>query len=120
MAPFNGNQTLYYRLKQVDFNQQFSYSPIRAVKNEVTSLRLQVYPNPFVKNIQVEIISTKEESTQLQVLSSQGQLIHQQTLALTVGLNQFKLQHLENLAPGVYVVKSTINQQVIIKKIVKK
>jgi len=43
----NGQQsTIYYRLKQVDYNGQYEYSPIRTLNFEPEPLNFSVYPNP--------------------------------------------------------------------------
>lgn len=47
-TPFSGKS--YYRLKQTDFDGQFSYSHIVFVEFEGTKERLTVYPNPVINN----------------------------------------------------------------------
>ncbi|MFN0256915.1 glycosyl hydrolase [Pedobacter ureilyticus] len=42
--PANGNN--YYRLKQVDINNDFDYSAVEQVKMAIDNRNLQVYPNP--------------------------------------------------------------------------
>lgn len=46
--------TSYYRLKQVDFDGQFKFSPIVSVTIDENSEQLLVYPNPFTEIIAVE------------------------------------------------------------------
>ena len=47
-----GNDITYYRLKQTDFNGEYSYSEIRSVDN-FDSSNLLVYPNPATNTIAV-------------------------------------------------------------------
>jgi hypothetical protein len=52
--------TNYYRLKQVDFDGQFEYSHIVSLKIKAEK-GIQVYPNPFSGDFQIEIISEQDE-----------------------------------------------------------
>ena len=49
------SQTLYYRLKQVDYNGAFKYSKIIAINNSINkNAPIKVYPNPAINSIFVE------------------------------------------------------------------
>ncbi len=50
----------YYRLKQVDFNGEFSYSSIESVKKQDAFESLNVFPNPTINevNLEMENLST--------------------------------------------------------------
>lgn len=51
-SPYSG--TSYYRLKQTDFDGQYSYSPIRAVKiDSEGDVNIEIYPNPTNDKIYV-------------------------------------------------------------------
>ncbi len=50
----------YYRLKQVDFDGQFEYSHIVSLKMKTTE-GIQVYPNPFSGEFQIDINSEQDE-----------------------------------------------------------
>lgn len=63
--------TNYYRLKQVDFDGQFSYSKTIALKNN--SNALQVFPNPVVQQLTLTGLATG----MITVHNSLGQLILQ-------------------------------------------
>jgi len=58
--PFNG--ITYYRLKQVDFNGEFSYSEIIKIKS-FNDLEVMVYPNPTNGNIQIEFDDVFDQAT---------------------------------------------------------
>lgn len=49
--PLNGYN--YYRLKQVDLNNDVDYSKIEAVKNDLNELNISIFPNPASNHIQV-------------------------------------------------------------------
>ena len=45
-AGLPANATIYYRVKQVGLDKSESYSEIKAIRNNVKSLQVLVYPNP--------------------------------------------------------------------------
>jgi hypothetical protein len=45
----------YYRVKQVDFDGQFSYSPVKSILvKAINSLEIKVYPNPTAHTLTLE------------------------------------------------------------------
>lgn len=86
-------QKTFYRLKQVDFNEEFSYSGIRKVDYEnIMSAKLIVYPNPTTSSITV----TGEEDAIFQILNVYGQIILESDLQ-NIDLSGY--------SPGVYILK---------------
>ena len=88
---------LYYRIKQVDLNGAFSYSPVaKLLMNK--KIVLMVYPNPaaeilFIKNTAVS------NGSQIQIISSDGKVYLQQKSAANMQLN------IKNLTPGMYILR---------------
>lgn len=62
----------YYRLKQTDFNGNFSYSIIRDVRIENGS-GYSIYPNPA--NNELNIVSNTQEQFSIKMLNNQGERI---------------------------------------------
>lgn len=52
-----GEQVFYYRLKMVDFDGYFEYSPTIQVSPDLSNLRVLVYPNPTSGSIKIHDIS---------------------------------------------------------------
>src|SRR5690606_8887571 len=93
-----GNQ--YYRLKIVDTDGQFSYSPTRAVRIKNKEETLRIYPSVFPSNhtIQVEWLPANDEDiTKIQFLDIMGKIVH--SSIITPGINITVIPH---LYPGVY------------------
>lgn len=64
----------YYRLKQMDYDGQFEYSPVRALTlHAVTSGRLKLYPNPTVDFVYFSTPVTESES--LSIFDANGRLL---------------------------------------------
>jgi hypothetical protein len=95
--PFNG--VSYYRLKQTDFDKQYSYSPVRRVELN-TEFQLKVYPNPSSGTFTV---STGFEIglDNIRLINSVGQTIpiqlqgDQRSTTLTS----------QSVAPGIYILQ---------------
>lgn len=68
--PVNG--TNFYRLKQLDLNGKFEYSPVRQVKMNTSTIA--VYPNPATNNVTVQGLNGNET---IQICDLSGRKIKQ-------------------------------------------
>ncbi len=93
------NKSNYYRLKQVNSDGSFGYSPVRRINFESTVVITRVYPNP-VKD-QLHIVSNSGEiNYDVSITNISGQevlrknkMVNESTIAIT------------HLPAGVYIVK---------------
>ncbi len=95
--PFSG--VSYYRLKQTDFDKEFSYSPVRRVELN-NEFQLKVYPNPSSGTFTV---STGFDITldNIRLINSVGQVIPiqlQSDQSSTTVASQ-------SVAPGIYILQ---------------
>ena len=104
------NNTIFYRLKQVDFDGKYSYSPIVNIDPIVNGNIYSVYPNPFTNKLIIE--SNVNENTDVKIYDIHGKLIHAQTLN-KLGKNEITTA--SEMKQGVYFIK--INGQQTIKLI---
>lgn len=95
----------YYRLKQVDLDGQYSYSPIVTVNLEGESTGSRVYPNPLTgTTITLQRQASCEGEMQVDIISldqtvQSHQFFHQQK-----GGNQWEIS-LPNIQPGIYFLR---------------
>lgn len=72
----------YYRLRQVDLDGQYKYSPMISIEidgqKDIEIYR--VYPNPTSDVATVEFSLSKNEATTIEVLNINGALIHSETI----------------------------------------
>ena len=97
----------YYRLKSIDFNGNFKYSPVIAVKT-ISQINVVITPNPSSNIIKVEGISIGTVT----ILDMQGKIVKTQDLSegeINIG----------SLNPGYYIVKVLNNDNNYIQKILK-
>ena len=93
-----GHQTVYYRLKQVDYNGEFDYSEIRTLNFEPSTLNsFYVWPNPVNGNvINLSIVDDYE------VVTIEGIVIKGEIEANWIDIS--------DLAEGAYVIRNKSGQ----------
>jgi hypothetical protein len=94
----------YYRLKQIDFDGTFSYSPIRAVEGyKLDGGSLLVYPNPVRDVLKVDFSNWTSDETDvvLKVIDVYGRTLI--TKNVIVQQNSIvEIQEVETLLTGTY------------------
>lgn len=89
--------TNYYRLKQIDFDGQFNYSPVITVEvRETPEIGLDFYPNPVVNEIKINNMDNSVE-TEVSISSVTGKVIWK-------GLLENGRVNTEYLQPGTYIL----------------
>jgi hypothetical protein len=80
LEPFMGNN--YYRLRQIDLDGQFDYSPVRhVIFTETAATILSVYPNPNNGRFTLSINNPAGERAVVEVFTSTGNLVWEQNFA---------------------------------------
>ena len=95
----------YYRLKQLDFDGTYSYSPIRAVNGTPihSTAAIQAYPNPTLNVLYIKFPALAQENIKGQLLLTdvQGHLLYE--TALQVSSHQrWSVDKVADLLPGTY------------------
>ncbi len=117
---FQKGTTHYYRLKQVNSDGNFEYSPIRSLYAEPNAIAdLVVSPNPVKDELSLMIESRRQASYDITILGLLGKSKYKHTYAIDEGFNQLAIP-MKNLHPGQYVLviegKQTIKRQKFLKK----
>ncbi len=103
-SPVDG--TNYYRLKQFDKDGNFVYSNIVAINFTIKGLHVgATYPNPFTDKIKLDVSSDRIETLHIQLSDNLGRVLRVITVSAQKGVNQFSLENLNSLAPGLYNVE---------------
>ena len=77
-------QPIYYRLRQVDYDGQEAFSPVRVVTfGPAATTAVALYPNPTAQNptVTLDLTGLPAGAYQVQVRDLTGRLLQQQTLA---------------------------------------
>ena len=109
--------TLYYRIRQNDFDGSISYSSVKQVENElIDDDEVNLYPNPVQQTFFIDI-STSTEITLLnptiELMDATGKVF---PLNWEQDANRIKVQA-PKVAPGLYVVLLQVGEQTITRKI---
>jgi len=75
VLPLNGWN--YYRLRQVDFDGRFAYSPIQAVRMEKdgNKVGMQLFPNPASQELNLTTNDAMQPGDRLEIYDVTGQLV---------------------------------------------
>lgn len=103
----------YYRLKQIDIDGRFTFSPIVAVKGYGTRPTLALYPNPVTDHLLAAIYFPKKVTAKLMVLDAAQQLMWVQNIVAIKGTNQVKIPA-GSLAAGLYFIKIISSDDVVL------
>lgn len=109
----------YYRLKQTDYNKEFSYSNIIYLECSTSSKEVNEYPNPTNGNFIVNINGFEKNNEALTLTLSDviGSLIDERIINV-VGQEHKEIYTLSNLQQGVYFLTIKNSNNLIIKKII--
>lgn len=112
--------SLFYRLRQIDFNGQFKYSSVVNLEvNRISTFKLlQNYPNPFNPSTTIEYTLQEKVHTKLAILNSLGEEV-----ALLVNETQVQGYHAvdfnaKNLPSGIYFYRIQAGNFVNTKKMI--
>lgn len=90
----------YYRVKQVDFDSNYSFSNIVAIHNSKESTILNIYPNPASTILHIQ---NSDDEVEIQIYNYQGVVVKK--LSLVDGQNSIDVG---DFSKGMYFIK-TIN-----------
>ena len=114
------SNVLYYRLKQLDFDGEYSYSQVvRVTKNAEAANALSVYPNPYSSAYGVSFNAAKDGVATIEMLDIQGKVVATLDAIITTGNNLVPITEANNLNKGIYFVRLTVNGETQVTKLVK-
>lgn len=95
---------LFYRIKQVDKDDRFSYSKIIKIKSKTeTGIQVIIAPNPSDNFVRVFIQSGQASNLSLLITDITGKPIHSSRKELLAGHNKITID-LSGYAPGIYLL----------------
>lgn len=101
-TPFNGKN--FYRLKQVDFDGTFSYSPVISIELSAEDLIPSVFPNPSQGRFQINLSYLDIAPTKVQIFNTMGQLVAS-SIATPNSNGILNIDLSNQLKPGNYLLK---------------
>jgi hypothetical protein len=100
-----GAGTNYYRLKMIDRDLQYKYSPVVSLNNDQHRTFVEkVYPNPFVGDINMQVFTEKKQTVLIKVVDMGGKIILQKRQVWQRGASVITLDQLDKLQAGTYFI----------------
>ena len=98
--------TSYYRIKQIDFDGSYEYSPLVSVHIELSSIIFRVVPTVVKEgNIKIKICNIGEGKTRMIINNLKGNLVFDDMIDLKTGITQqIELTGTDQLEQGIYIL----------------
>ena len=116
----NTKGVVYYRLKMIDSELRFQYSPVRIVRvgDVANDVQVQAYPNPVVNELRITVPATwQNHQVSYEVYNTNGNLLKRVTNVIA---SQTETLSVADLDTGTYVVKAYTKDAVASQRIVKR
>jgi len=108
----------YYRLRQTDYDGNYSYSDIVPVLL-LTEKDLVIFPNPVNTTVNIAYNSISATTMNLQLIDLTGKVVSSFTYDINTGSNTLQI-NAGDIAPGVYILQAHLaNGNTFYKKFIK-
>jgi hypothetical protein len=96
----------YYRLKQLDFDGTITLSNvITVVQEDIKAMQVvSAYPNPATSNFNVDLVVSRDETVELEILSTGGKVLRTTSEKLQQGVNMLEFD-VSDLDAGMYLIR---------------
>ncbi len=111
--------TLFYRLKQVDFDGAFEYSDIRVVRFDELGrgIHFSAYPNPTTNELSVMVSLSEGKAYQIEVTDLHGAKVHHENHTFTNGIHKLNTSEWNS---GMYILQVATDKGSKYVKVMKK
>jgi uncharacterized repeat protein (TIGR01451 family) len=113
------NNTVYYRLKQIDFDGRASYSKVASIRLQAGKTGFTVFPNPFSTYVNVNLDWSKNETANIKVISMSGKELVSKNIQLLKGTNYVSVNELSSVPAGMYIIQVNSAETKMIKQVIK-
>ncbi len=93
--------TAYYRIKQTDFDGNYTYSDVQIAN--ITGSVAEIYPNPTSGNLTLTYYASNTEVINISVMDIAGKVVMSYTLQAVPGINTYTISTPE--ARGMYIAQ---------------
>jgi hypothetical protein len=112
------NEVNYYRLKMIDDDGRFTYSSTILIKNPKVSQKVWVGNNPFHDIINIRLAKNSQHNIKVELMNMQGAKVYYKEYGnsneILINLSGTRL------SSGVYLLKTMVDGETYLNKVVKK
>lgn len=101
--------TIYYRLKQVDKDGKFKYSPVASITPDKVVGNISVSPNPFNTSFDVNFTAITSGDALMTIADIQGKVLSVKKVNVATGSTKLSFNELANAESGIYFMKVELN-----------
>jgi aminopeptidase N len=102
----SGSGRHYFRLKMLDRDGRFTYSPVVALESDCKeALTVSAYPNPVKDRLFLSIAQPAQGTTGIRLFNTAGKLCYSRSLLLQQGTSNITIDALAALPAGVYLLQ---------------
>ncbi len=112
----NNTNQLYYRLKMVDEDQRFSYSPTVTVGRALSDYYLDIHPNPARESLSISLTLDQAEWVQFTMLDIHGRAVKQ--FAVNELEDYQTTLDISDLHAGTYILKVETREKAQFRKVI--
>ncbi|MES2380117.1 MAG: SBBP repeat-containing protein [Bacteroidota bacterium] len=109
--------SLYYHLKQIDFDGSFEYSKTVLVSNSGFQEN-NILPNPFVNELTIDLNSSNAGIAKVKITDVMGREYYNSNENISEGFNQIQV-NTTLFERGIYIIQILVNDEIISKKVLK-
>ena len=106
------HNVIYYRLKQVDANNNYTLSIVQMVRvHDINKadLVMRTMPNPYMDKLSVDFDSKYDGNAEIRMISLSGSIVKSIKTTINKGTNTVQLQDLSSQLPGTYLINIVVN-----------
>ena len=107
----NPGAVVYYRLKMVDKDSQFTYSEIKNIKLFDKGLGISLYPNPAKNSSKLNLNLDNAGIVRISITNVLGKQVSHKEYSGQRGLNQYNI-NLSKVGAGSYMIKVQANNKI--------
>ena len=110
----------YYRLKMIDMNGAYKYSPVVRISSGDQPFLVSSYPNPFTKVMTISIESPAQDIATISFTDMQGNIVATQKNTIVKGSNSIECRVTDKMISGTYLLSVSTSKDQRVLKVIKR
>lgn len=117
--PTQLTEKVFYRIIMVNNQNNKKYSKIIQLGLNNSGYNFNAVVNPFNSELQYEISSATNGIAKIELIDGFGRTIRSESRQLKAGSNSLSISNTDNVPAGIYVLRASINGNVLVRKVMK-